>query len=331
MIGVLIVPTGIEAKIGGHAGDANPVAKLIGACCDKLITHPNVVNASDINEMPENTLYVEGSILDRFLENKIGLKEVYQNKILVVVNKPVREDTINAVNAAKVTIGINAHILELDTPLEMKAVIKDGVAGGEVTGVDELVNQLVDCKYDAVAIHTPINVDRDIALNYYRKGGVNPWGGIEAKASKMIANKIDVPVAHAPLENVTSEDTDLYYIFNEVVNSRIAPEAISNCYLHCVLKGLNKAPRIIGAGKGIEVQDVDFLVSPDGCFGIPHRACLELGIPVIIVKENKTVLNKKLSKACVFVENYWEAVGVIMSMKAGINKNSVRYFEGQEN
>ena len=67
MIVVLIVPTGLGAEIGGHAGDANPVAKLLGACCDKLITHPNVVNGSDINEMPENALYVEGSILDRFL------------------------------------------------------------------------------------------------------------------------------------------------------------------------------------------------------------------------------------------------------------------------
>jgi len=27
---VLIVPTGIGCEIGGHAGDANPVAKLMG-------------------------------------------------------------------------------------------------------------------------------------------------------------------------------------------------------------------------------------------------------------------------------------------------------------
>ena len=37
MIGVLIIPTGIEAEIGGHAGDGNPVAKLMGSCFDKLI------------------------------------------------------------------------------------------------------------------------------------------------------------------------------------------------------------------------------------------------------------------------------------------------------
>ena len=56
---VLIIPTGIGCEIGGHAGDANPVTKLMGACCDNLILHPNVVNASDVNEMPANSWYVE--------------------------------------------------------------------------------------------------------------------------------------------------------------------------------------------------------------------------------------------------------------------------------
>ena len=51
---VFLVPTGINATIGGHAGDAGPVARLLASVCDTLITHPNVVNASDINEMPEN-------------------------------------------------------------------------------------------------------------------------------------------------------------------------------------------------------------------------------------------------------------------------------------
>src|SRR5882672_5255275 len=59
---VLLIPTGIGSEIGGHAGDAGPVGKLIASCCDNLILHPNVVNASDINEMPENSLYVEGSV-----------------------------------------------------------------------------------------------------------------------------------------------------------------------------------------------------------------------------------------------------------------------------
>ena len=132
---VLIIPTGLGAEIGGHAGDANPVAKLIASICDNLITHPNVVNASDINEMTENTLYVEGSILDRFLEGKIALKKVRSNKILVVGNSPVMNETINAVSAARVTIGLDAEIVELETPLRMIATKNgDGSASGEVSG-----------------------------------------------------------------------------------------------------------------------------------------------------------------------------------------------------
>ena len=52
----MIIPTGYGAKLGGHSGDATPVAKLLGSIADNLILHPNVVNASDINELPENGL-----------------------------------------------------------------------------------------------------------------------------------------------------------------------------------------------------------------------------------------------------------------------------------
>lgn len=55
----LIIPTGIGATVGGHAGDAGPVARLLAGVADTLVTHPNVVSASDINEFPKNGLYVE--------------------------------------------------------------------------------------------------------------------------------------------------------------------------------------------------------------------------------------------------------------------------------
>ncbi|MCK5642102.1 MAG: DUF3326 domain-containing protein, partial [Gammaproteobacteria bacterium] len=48
---VFIIPTGIGCSIGGHAGDATPAFKLIASLSDIAITHPNVVNASDINEL----------------------------------------------------------------------------------------------------------------------------------------------------------------------------------------------------------------------------------------------------------------------------------------
>lgn len=322
---VLIVPTGIGARIGGHAGDANPVCKLLASLSDTLVTHPNVVNASDINEMPDNVFYVEGSMLDRFLAGEFCLKQPLQNKILVVVNNPVRNDTYNAVQAATVTIGIDVSILELRTSLRMIATFESGVATGDVFGWQELVEQVKDMDYDALAIHTPIEVPRDIALSYYRTGGVNPWGGIEAKASKLIATALNKPVAHAPLENTPPEDTELYGIMNEVVDPRIAPEAISFCYLHCVLKGLNRAPRI--SETGLAVSDIDVMVSPDGCFGKPHHACLIANIPVIVVRENKTICSEQPHSRFIYVENYWEAAGIIACMKAGITKESVRTLE----
>ena len=322
MVGVLIVPTGIGAEIGGHAGDANPVAKLIASCCDKLITHPNVLNASDLNEMTDNTLYVEGSILDRFLAGEFHLKEVRQNKILVIANSPIRDDTVNAVSAARVTIGVDIEIVELKKPLTMNARMEAGKATGDVLGWKEAVDQIKDLDFDALAIHTPISVDRDVSLNYYRNGGVNPWGGVEAVASKLIASALNKPIAHAPLENVTMEDPELFNIQYERVDPRIAPEAISFCYLNSVLKGLNKAPRI--HNKGLYVDDVDFMISPYGCFGNPHQMCLDKNIPVIVVKENKTVLNEPLPKEFIVVENHWEATGVLMCMNVGIDRSVVR-------
>jgi len=315
---VMIIPTGIGCKIGGHAGDATPAAKLLGSCCDKLILHPNVVNASDINEMPPNSLYVEGSMLDRFLEGTIQLKEVRQNKILLAVNSPVRPETVNAVSAARATIGADIEIVELKTLLRMVGTFKDGKATGDVYGWEELVEQVWQYEFDALAIASVIEVADEVCLEYFKNGGVNPWGGIEAKASKLIASKLDMPVAHAPVEGSSKETQD--EVFYSIANPAMAAEAISNCYLHCVLKGLHQAPRI---GTGLSVNDIDAMVSPYGCWGRPHYACLEAGIPIVIVKENKCVLNQSPEGKVVMVENYLEAAGLIMSMRAGISKESI--------
>lgn len=317
MNAVMIIPTGLECKIGGHAGDATPAAKLLASCCDKLIIHPNVVNASDINEMTENMLYVEGSILDRLLEGSIELKEVNQNRILLVVNSPVQNETINAASAARATIGANIEIVELKTPLTMTGEIKNGVATGEVTGWEELVDQVWQYNFDALAIASVIEVADDICLKYFNEGGVNPWGGIEAETSKLIASKLDMPVAHAPVEGSSVETQN--EIFFSIVKPAMAAEAVSNCYVHCILKGLHKAPRI---GRGLSVDDIDVMVSPYGCWGRPHYACVEAGIPIIAVKENTCVSNKSMQ--AIEVENYLEAAGLLMAMKAGISRESIR-------
>ncbi|CAM9902250.1 unnamed protein product, partial [Sphacelaria rigidula] len=43
---VLVVPTGIGAAIGGYAGDALPVARVMSSVVDNLVTHPNVMNGA---------------------------------------------------------------------------------------------------------------------------------------------------------------------------------------------------------------------------------------------------------------------------------------------
>jgi len=279
------------------------------------------VNASDINEMTSNTLYVEGSILDRFLEGEIELEEVKSNKILCVCNKPVTHLTLNAVSAARATIGCDIEILELDKPLEMIAEIKDNLATGDVFGFEELVEQVSAYEFDALAVHTPIEIPRDVELSYYKNGGLNPMGGIEAKASKLIANALNCPVAHAPFDDTKPEDTEMFHIFEQPFEPRLAAEAISNTYLHCVLKGLHKSPRI---GTGLSIKDVDFMVTPPNCVGRPHRACLEHNIPIIAVKENKNNLNDKMPDEFIQVDNYLEAVGVIECLNIGILPSSVR-------
>lgn len=311
---VFIVPTGIGAEIGGHAGDATPAAKLIASVCDNLITHPNVVNASDINEMPENALYVEGSILDRFLCGEIHLAKVRSNRILLVVNHPVANEVINSVSAARATIGADISIEELNTRLRMVATKVNGVATGEVYGYKELVNQIKSRVFDALAISTPIEVDQDVALDYVTHGGVNPWGGVEARASRLIATAINKPTAHSPFGH-TLED------YNEVVDPRMAAEFVSYCYLHCVLKGLHKAPRV--STRGLSVDDVDCLISPHGCFGLPHSYCLDRGIPVVMVEENKTILNVIPPREVISVRNYLEAAGFVTALRVGVVCHSV--------
>ena len=101
----LVVPTGIGADIGGHAGDATPVAGLLASACDTLITHPNVVNASDVIDLPRNALYVEGSVLSRLLMGTVGLQPVRGNRLLVVVDAHpdvlFTHAAVNAVSAAQ--------------------------------------------------------------------------------------------------------------------------------------------------------------------------------------------------------------------------------------
>ena len=333
--GVFIIPTGLGCSIGGDAG-ANPHVKLISECCKNLIVNPNSVNSSDINELPNNALYVEGSSIDRFLEGTINLHKVKTfNRIIMPVNPPITPININSCNAGIWGLGADVTIVELKTPIAMKAILNpDGTAGGVYTGVDELVEQLKDYDYDALALQTPIDCDRQVANDYWTgKLKINPWGGIESLVSKAISEKINKPVAHAPdeiTENEISSNLKLYAKL--VVRKSQAPEVISNCYTFCVLKGLHHAPRLelditIRHSDILSVKDIDFLVTPHRCFRRPHIACVKNNIPIIVVMENTTCFSKDFvyptNKGLIFVDNYLEAAGVITAMSAGVDYRTV--------
>jgi len=327
---VFIIPTGLGCDIGGHAGDAAPAARLIAETCDKLILHPNVVNASDINEMAPNALYVEGSMLDRFLEGKTCLKEVRSNKILVLVNPGVSPDVINAVAASRATLGVDATIEVLGKPFKMKGWVENGFATGEHSGLNHLIVQ-AQCRfsYNALAVITEINVDEGVALEYFKTGGVNPWGGIEAIVSRKISDIINKPVAHAPVESQETKDNPelLNIAYTKILDPRIAAEACSMTYLHCVLKGLQRAPR--PSENGISVDSVGCLVTPTGCVGRPHKACIDRGIPIIAVKENDSHQNQ-YDERIIYVDNYVEAAGMISLLKSGVTLESVTRIQKTE-
>ena len=340
---VLVVPTGIGAEIGGHAGDAGPVATMLGEVADVLVVHPNVVNASDLNEMPANALYIEGSILSRLLMGTVGLQPVRSNRVLVVMDR--HEDELfanaatNSVNAARSAYGLSCtEVVWLDPPIRLRARYSpSGRAAGIIEGLEGLCRVLDERagQYDAVAIASVIEVpDLSQHQAYFDAGGkmVNPWGGVEAMLTHALSSIYDIPTAHSPM----LENRDIANMDVGIVDPRMAAEAVSFTFLQCTLKGLQRSPRIVTdetamAMPGIfTVADVSCLVIPDGCLGVPTLAALEQGILVIAVSENSNLMQNDLMnlpwKAGQFhrVHNYWEAAGLIAAMRAGIDPATVR-------
>lgn len=337
---VMVIPTGIGAEIGGHAGDATPAAMLLASVCDTLITHPNVLNASDIIQIPSNTLYVEGSVVSRLMMGSVGLKRPRANKLLVVIQDHQDElfnnSALNAVNAARASYGLQVcRAVEIDPRFRMVAEhTPAGVAVGQIRGLKYLWNILDRYRgdYDAVAINSIIDVPVHFHRDYYEERGamVNPWGGVEAILTHAVSSRYGVPAAHSPM----FESREIAELDLGIVDPRMAAEVISATFLQSILRGLQHSPRLIaiqpGTMSALTAENIACLVIPDGCLGLPTLAALQQGIIVISVRENRNIMKNDLDMLpwrpgqFLRVDNYWEAAGLLSALRAGLDPKSVR-------
>ncbi|MGK7879581.1 MAG: DUF3326 domain-containing protein [Crocosphaera sp.] len=331
---VLIVPTGIGAAIGGYAGDALPVAKVMAKICDRLITHPNVLNGAQLYWPLDNVFYVEGYGLDRFAQGKWGLKPVHQNRVGLILDRGIEPELrtrhIQAADATRATLGLTlTDYVYTDTPLGVELRTADsGASWGTISHPDSLLRAadklISQSKAEAIAVvaRFPDDIDSLVLDNYRHGQGVDPLAGAEAVISHLIVREFALPCAHAPALEPLEVD--------EEISPRAAAEELGYTFLPCVLVGLSRAPQFVSQPQtnSIWADEVDAVV-------IPHTACGGSAIlsfsagntRIITVKDNTTALNvtpEDLGMEVIAVNSYLEALGVLVAHKAGISIDPLR-------
>ncbi len=336
---VHIVPTGVGAEIGGYVGDATPATNTLASICDTLISHPNVVNGVSLDVARKNVLYVEGYSLDRLLDGQIGLREVTSNKIGIVLDRGMDDESyelaLNTIDAIRAVKGVNVlGYVKTEKNVGCKAVkTKSGAFTGEISNEDVMLKacwELINKGVDAIALSLSIETSEKDLKKYFKGKGPNPYGGTEAVISHLVSREFKIPCAHAPLLSPKEIHKEMH---SGVVDPRAAAEAIGPAYLGCVLQGLSNAPRIVPYSRctadEITYKDINALVLPYSCMGgIPALAAQKFKIPIIAVKENKTLMKltpeKMKFKNVYIAENYWEAAGILAAMKEGIDPKELR-------
>ena len=337
---IFIVPTGVGATIGGYAGDAIPVVRAISGVCDRLITHPNVMNGAMLYWNLPKVLYVEGYALDKFAGGDWGLREVHQNKIGLILDQGIEEElrlrNLQAADAARATLGLNiADYVITDAPLKVELRMSDsGASWGTIANsdsllraADKLINQ-TGINAIAVVARFPDEVD-PIADQKYRMGeGVDTIAGAEAVISHLIVSKFRIPCAHAPAFSPPELDINL--------SPRSAAEELGYTFLPSVLVGLSRAPQLVDTRNNLSdiwVDEVDAVILPANACGsstvlnlnqrcYPLRDCL-----IITVEENQTQMQvspESLNIKAVKVNSYLEAIGAIAAHKSGVNISSLK-------
>ncbi len=331
---VLIVPTGIGAAIGGYAGDALPVAKAMAQVCDRLITHPNVLNGAQLYWPLNNVFYVEGYGLDRFAQGQWGLKAVHQNRVGLILDQGIEPELrtrhLQAADADRATLGLTlTDYVVTDTPLGVELrTAHSGASWGTIGHPDSLLraaDKLIrDAKAEAIAVvaRFPDDVDSVVLDNYRHGQGVDPLAGAEAVISHLIVRQFVIPCAHAPaLEPLGVDDT---------ISPRAAAEELGYTFLPCVLVGLSRAPQFVTQAQpqSIWADEVDALVIPQtACGGSAMLSLSQSNTRIIAVRDNTTTLNvtpEDLGREALTVNSYLEALGVLVAHKAGISADALR-------
>jgi hypothetical protein len=336
---VQVIPTGVRCEIGGFAGDACPATNLLAAAADVVITHPNAVNASDINEMARNVLYVEGKSLDDFLLGHLALAPTRSNRIGTFVDptgKAYLADVVHVLNAARAAAGIDCGLYTVGaSEIGARTVwSQSGCAVGTVLNPLAILEAVEHLLSEGVQAIGGVSVIHGVTASEFTRhlaGQIpNPSGGVEAIITHLISKVFRVPTAHAPLpyyQDVKERGT---------YNPRAAAEFISTPHYLCVLKGLARAPRLVSidrldnvAAHLVSLNAVGAIVVPASCLGgIPALAAEFNDIPLIAVEENQTLLavtqDKMRMRNVISVRTYLEAAGVILALRQGISLESLR-------
>ncbi len=325
---VLIIPTGIGAAIGGYAGDALPVARAVASVCDRLITHPNVLNGAQLYWSMPNAFYVEGYGLDKFASSCWGLRPVRQNRIGLILDRGIEPDLqvrqLQAAEAARATLGLSlTDYVITDTPLNVELRSSaSGASWGTIENPDSLLRAtetLIDIGAESIAVVARFPDDIDsVALEQYRYGqGVDPLAGAEAVISHLVVRTFKIPCAHAPALLPLPLDSH--------ISPRSAAEELGYTFLPSVLVGLSRAPSFVTASlpNDIWAKEVDAVVVPaTACGGSAILSFSNSNTQIITVSDNHTqmiVSAAPLGIKAIQVSSYLEALGVLVAHKAGIN------------
>ncbi len=334
---ILIVPTGIGATIGGYAGDALPVARVLSQACDRLITHPNVLNGASLYWHLPNTFYVEGYGLDKFATGCWGLRPVHSNRVGLLLDQGIEPELqlrhLQAADAARATLGLTiTDPVITDAPLNVELRSSpSGASWGTIGNPDSLLRAaeklIQQAGAEAIAVVARFPDYLDQAGQDYRYGqGVDPLAGAEAVISHLVVRTWKIPCAHSPALASTTPDPH--------TSPRAAAEELGYTFLPSVLVGLSHAPRFIlpdrefsGGKEDIWADQIDAAIVPATACG--SQALLSLNqrkCQIITVVENQTLSQvppSAIAIKSIQVTSYLEAAGVLIAHKAGVNLSAV--------